>query len=225
MFPLPMLNFPALLRYWYHIRVKYALKPPKRYREILSIIRRTRPVTIVEIGVYQGSRAIEMINAASIMRPAADIRYVGFDLFEMLTEELCTKEYSKLPPNQAAVEAFLQTSGAQIRLIKGYSQETVPAFAATASEPADIIFIDGGHAVETIRADFENVLKIMGPKTTVVFDDYYTNTEAEVPGVGCQSIIAGLDPTVFDSRIGEIEDTFEKPWGTLRIRLAFVRKR
>ncbi len=36
----------------------------------------------------------------------------------------------------------------------------------------DFVYIDGGHSYETVNSDWENVQKIMHPKTIVVFDDY-----------------------------------------------------
>ena len=87
----------------------------------------------------------------------------------------------------------------------------------------DLVFIDGGHSIETITSDWNCVKRIMNYKTVVIFDDYYNNTEPELEGLGCQSIIKNLDENVYDIEILEPEDNFEKQWGTLRVNLVKVR--
>ncbi len=47
-------------------------------------------------------------------------------------------------------------------------------------------------------------------KTIVIFDDYYTNTETEVEGVGCQTLIDHLNADNYEVQILEPMDTFTK---------------
>lgn len=217
-----MTDYSALFQHWYQIFVKYGRRPPKRYREILQYIASHDVRSIMEIGVYTGIRASEMITASAIHHARSDIQYIGFDLFEEMTPDLCVKEFSKMPDSEANIRFSLQQTGASIELWKGFSQETLPRAIAQKLKPIDLIFIDGGHAEATIQSDWANVKKLMGTQTIVYFDDYYTNDPDEVVGIGCQNIIHELDPSVYDVRIGAIEDSFVKEWGTLKIKLVSV---
>lgn len=217
-----MPNIFALVRTWYSIFIKYGYRSPRRYQEILRYIASHEVRSILEIGVYTGARAMEMITAARIHHPARAIEYIGFDLFEEMTPELCKKEFSKIPLSQEKIRTYLTQSNAMIDLRKGYSQETLAPFVAQRKKPIDFIFIDGGHTIETIMSDWNNVKKLMQPHTMVVFDDYYSNTSAAVEGIGCQTIIDGLDRKMYNVHIGTIDDSFEKQWGMLTIKLAFV---
>lgn len=217
-----MIHYPSLFRHWISIFIKYGHRPPRRYREILTYIATHDVRSILEIGVYTGARAMEMICAARIHHPASSIEYIGFDVFEEMTPELCQKEFSKMPLSQETIRTYLTQSKASIDLRKGYSQETIPTFTAQRKKPIDFIFIDGGHAIETITSDWNNIQKLMQPNTMVVFDDYYTSPPETVMGIGCQTLIDTLDRKVYNVRIGTISDSFTKPWGMLTIKLAFV---
>ena len=81
------------------------------------------------------------------------------------------------------------------------------------------------HAVDTIRFDWERVTEIMSDTTVVIFDDYYENSEPEVEGVGCRSIIEGLDRDDFDIEMLSPQDSFQKEWGTQHTRMILVTKR
>lgn len=214
-------------------RLQYAVRAhagkPARYRNLLTAIRRIHATSILEVGVYRGQRSKQMIEAAQIFSPGVRVRYYGFDLFEELTDELLKSEFSKRPPSQADIQAYLEQTGADIRLYKGFSQQTLPAFVAEWKHnkvPIDLVFIDGGHAEETIREDWRNVEQLMGPQTVVIFDDYYKEDHsAHIGRAGCQYVIDALDRSVYDVRILEPQDRFQKEWGMLGINLAQVMKR
>lgn len=214
-----------MMRYLVRVHGKYGRRAPRRYRNLLMEIRRQHCRTILEIGVYRAIRSVEMIETALLAHPPEEIEYFGFDLFEDLSEELCVKEFSKKPSPMVESERLLRATGVRIHLFKGFSQETLPRFVGSqrAHGPEiDLVFIDGGHAIETIASDWDNASKLMSSRTVVLFDDYYVNTDPEVREVGCRRIVDALDRSRFDVRILEPEDAFEKEWGTLRIRLARV---
>jgi hypothetical protein len=75
--------------------IKYLLSNTKRYSNILFLVLINRPITILEIGVYTGKRATEMIEAAKVFNNK--IEYYGFDLFEMMNDKILKKEFSKIP--------------------------------------------------------------------------------------------------------------------------------
>lgn len=210
-------------------RLRLLTRRPARYRNLLLEVYRSRARNILEIGVYNGRNARHMIETAAIFRPPAEIGYHGFDLFELLTPEILEKEFSKQPLTEAQVHRKLAATGARVTLTKGFTQETLPAFlernAGPDREQFDLVFIDGGHASETIASDWSHVRELMGPRTTVLFDDYYLNDPKDVAGVGCRSLIDALDRSAYEVAILEPEDRFAKDWGTLRVRMARVRLR
>jgi predicted O-methyltransferase YrrM len=199
---------------------------PRRYRYLLTTVYRLRPRTIVEIGTYNGAHAVQMIETASLFRPVSEIEYYGFDLFEALTARDLKAEFSKVPPPQKEVLPNLEATGARVELFQGYTHETLPRFveqAAARGLRPDFVFIDGGHAIETIRSDFRHLEKLLGRESVVLFDDYYTNDPEEVRGLGCQSLIDALDRERYRVRVLGTEDRFPKEWGTLQVRMARVR--
>ena len=57
-----------------------------RYRQLAELVRAYATDCIVEVGTWNGGRAIEMSLAA--FEKSDKVRYIGFDLFEEATEEL-----------------------------------------------------------------------------------------------------------------------------------------
>ena len=156
-----------------------------------------------------------MINAASIARPVEEVSYHGFDLFEGLTDELLSTELSKRPPSEEEVADRILTTRASVHLYKGYSDKTLPTFKGR----ADFVFVDGGHAVETIRSDWENVERFMKDDTVVVFDDYYVMSQI-TDKFGCNKVVESLKDYSW-RRLREV-DHF--PHKDLRVSLVEVRK-
>jgi predicted O-methyltransferase YrrM len=214
------MNVARYLKY----RVRLARISPERYRNLFRAIQKTKPRTLVEVGTWNGVHARHMIETASIHVPVGDIRYLGFDLFEDLTDELFHKELSKRPPKMAEVQARLARTGARIQLFKGNTRDTLPQ-AIDQLRDADLFYVDGGHSIETIRSDWEAIERALKPGAVVIFDDYYVNDASEVPGLGCQTIIDALDRSRYDVQLLDPVNEFPKEWGTLKIRFAQVRKR
>lgn len=211
---------PPRLRYY----LRLVTREPRRYRSLLRVLYRLRPRVVVEIGTHRGKNAWQMIQTANVFHPMRRIEYIGFDLFEDLSAEELKLEFSLRPPPLDQVREILESTGASVRLVQGNTQETLPRFVRDSNRPRqiDFVFVDGGHSVETIASDWASVRELMSPETVVVFDDYYLNDESEVGGVGCQSLIDGLDRSEFDVTVLEPEDRFEHDWGVLRIKMASV---
>lgn len=213
----------------YHLRVhgRYALFT-RRYRNLLQTVRRRRCRTFLEVGVLRGDRAIEMIQTAGLSYPAREITYYGFDLFEDLSARDLERELSLVPPSRAQVKRRLERTGAHVELFKGYSRVTLPSFVEEhRGDPRaiDLIFLDGGHSVETIAEDWRNLEALVGPATTVIFDDYYPEGGPQLRGVGCNQLIDSLDANRYRVEILAPEDRFRKDWGVLAIRMVRVRRR
>jgi hypothetical protein len=194
---------------------------PRRYVNLFQTIYQRRCRNLVEIGTWNGVHAEQMIRVAAVRGGARSVSYTGFDLFEDLTEEQFRQEFSKRPPSYQEVLSRLQQTGAQVVLRRGNTRLTLP-LAWQELQRADLVFVDGGHSIETISADWDAVSRAMGPHTTVLFDDYYPDRVPQLEGLGCQTIIDALDRSRYEVEVLDPIDAFEQPWGLLRVRMARV---
>lgn len=197
------------------------IRRPWRYWQIYWMITRVKPRKIMEVGTWTGDRARTMITLAKRYHDAEEIAYYGFDLFGQMTAEKFSEEKSKWPPARREADKKLRTTGAHINLFQGDTTQILPEL--TGGLPnMDLIFIDGGHSIETITSDWFWASKLMHDQTLVVFDDYW-------PGrmdAGCKATVDGIDRKAYSVTLGWLTDTFEKTaFGRLRIRLAIARKR
>jgi len=152
----------------------------------LDIIDEIKPSEIVEIGTWNGNRALQMIQQAAKYHSISEIYYEGFDLFETQTGEQFRSELSKRGWNVKVVEKRLQATGAEIELVQGDTKETL---AENIVERAGLYFVDGGHSEKTIQNDFEEVRPLL-INSVAVFDDYYHEGKPE--GMGCNKVIDSL---------------------------------
>jgi hypothetical protein len=161
---------------------------------------------LVEVGTWNGNRAKDLIDAALERNPA--VTYHGFDLFEALTDQDLKEELSKRPPSEAEVSASLDRHRRkwQVRsalmpwrrrtfsfeLHRGYTRDSLPRFAAERPDfRADFIFIDGGHAVETIENDWRYCSAFLAPGGEIYLDDYY-GRESLTDRFGCNQLVDSL---------------------------------
>jgi glycosyltransferase involved in cell wall biosynthesis len=158
---------------------------------------------ILEIGTYDGENALRMIEAASLHVPVDQINYYGFDLFSRAPQEELSWSFAG---DVEDVRRKLEKSGAKVSLTKGDTKVTLPQ----ADLPVmDFVFIDGGHSVETLRSDWEQVQRFTNERTVIYLDDYYP----EIDFVGCKFLEKHLD-------VLPETDVFEQEWGRLKIQLA-----
>lgn len=191
--------------------------PTYRYKQIFKEIESLKPVSIMEIGTWNGERAVQMIRVAMKFRPVSEISYVGFDLFETITKDVYKHEISKIPPFQKVVLNNLSATGANIKLFVGYTEETMKNIDLLLN--IDFVFIDGGHAAETVLNDWKGVQKVMNKNTTVIFDDYWHNRHD-----GPKIVIDDIDRQKYDVEIlPEIDVFFNPDFGKLVISLVKVK--
>ncbi len=209
----------------YLLRAKYVYptSSTRRYGVLLDLVYKHKIKTIMEIGVYSGRRAMEMINTAKIRYSPEEITYLGFDLFEEMNDEILKNQLSKRPDTLDSLQTKIGKTGATIHLFKGFSEETLPKVAAQKNRYPEIglVFVDGGHAVETIMSDWKNVRKIITEKTIVVFDDYYLERPDLTEKFGCNKVIDSLGD---EYNIGFFDniDSFDQENGKLNIRMVMV---
>ena len=215
-------------RRWLHYRKLLRTNKPTRYRNLYRIVRQTKAKRIMEIGVFDACNSLEMINTAKIAHSGGDIDYFGFDLFEGASDQEAENEFSKekRPLPMDVVRERLKATGANVRLFRGYTRETLPDFIDDATKNGikmDFIFIDGGHRHSTIECDWNYCKELMHEKTVVVFDDYWSDLPEAVGEAGCQEIIHLLESDEkYDVKLLDPQNVFIKEWGRLKINFASV---
>ena len=145
-----------------------------RYDRLSQLVRKLKPKHIVEIGTWDGRRAIELMAVT-------DAYYTGFDLFEEANSDTDEKELNvKEHCDIVEVGKSIELAGfSKFVLVRGNTNKTLWE---TKVEPFDFCFIDGGHSVETIQNDYEWASQNIEPGGTIILDDYYT---PEKVGFGC----------------------------------------
>lgn len=175
-----------------------------RYKNLFSTIKEYKPQNLVEIGVYDGKHAVQMIETAQIYHK--EVTYYGFDLFEEITPEIIQKEFSKPKIfSEKVVRNELEKTKANIYLYKGFSRATLPFFVSL-NKKVDFIFLDGGHSVDTIHTDWsciENIL-CLNPHCIVLLDDYYPSSNKEI---GCKKLIDSLNQEKYNIKLLTPVDT------------------
>jgi hypothetical protein len=148
-----------------------------RYRQLADLVRTYGSDTIVEVGTWNGGRAIEMALAS--FETKDKLHYIGFDLFENATEELDQLEFNGKPHNKlTAVSVRLQQFADKMKeqgkkftykLHKGDSKKTLVKYKKAISK-ANFAYIDGGHSDATVKSDYENLKHC----DVIVFNNYFT---------------------------------------------------
>lgn len=194
-----------------------------RMENLLIHIDNFSPSSILEIGVWRGENALNMIGAAST--GSAHVEYVGVDLFEDLASQTnLEREASLWPESKENVFKKLSNSypAAHIELIPGYSKDTLPTLIGRKFQ---LIFIDGGHSYETVLNDWINALKLISNDGFIFFDDY-TNIDATIlDNFGVRKLVDSLDAEKFNVQILEPEDVYQKSWGVLKTRMVRIEAR
>lgn len=158
-----------------------------RYDTLLQLIKVFRPQSIIEVGTWNGTNAIRMLQMAS--KYHQDISYIGYDLFEEATNETDAAELNVKAHNPLhAIQSLIQDNCqmANVDCVRGNTRETLKPIIA------DFAYIDGGHSIETIAHDYE---MLKGCKV-VVLDDYYsTDEEGKSPNTakyGCNRLVENI---------------------------------
>ena len=212
-----MINFVCLILTILRI-IKYLISDTKRYSIILSTIFYYRPKSIIEIGVYRGVRAKEMIQAAQIFNK--NIEYFGFDLFEMINKKIQRKELSKIPYSKKDIKNNL-SKYAKVRLFKGYTSKTLDKLK---NKKVDLIFIDGGHRLDTIKNDWYKSIKFQKKNTIIIFDDYYLDNEKIIRNFGCNLVVNKIDEKKYSKKFFFFTDSFVHLKQRLNIKMVLIKK-
>ena len=148
-----------------------------RYRQLADLVREYAKDSIVEVGTWNGGRAIEMSLAA--FEKSDKVHYTGFDLFEEATEELDKVELNSKAHNtleavtkrltEFAVKMAEKDKTFTFELFKGDSKDTLNK-AKDNLKDVSFAYIDGGHSEETVQSDYS----YLKHAPIVVFDDFFS---------------------------------------------------
>jgi len=157
----------------------------------LNIVKEKSPKTFLEVGVFHGVTARNICELLYSIHKN-DFRYIGLDLFEINDEnksEVIPNTlfsnplktiYFKFIKNQnpyskEAVEDLLKNFKNNINLIKGNSNLILKKIDMS---KIDFVFLDGGHAYETVKNDLECCLDVINSNGTILCDDYDLGAQA-----------------------------------------------
>ena len=168
---------------------KYFRKTSLKQRGIgdyfLKEIASTRPKSFLEIGVFHGVTARNVCELLYSIHKD-DFRYVGLDLFGESSENTgeiipstkfnnpLKKVYFKYilrqdPYSLLAVKNLLKKFKNNIHLIKGNSNNLLKKMDMS---KIDYVFLDGGHAYETVKNDLNYSKSVLDNNGTILCDDY-----------------------------------------------------
>ena len=150
---------------------------PQRYKQLSKLVKHYKARNVVEIGTWNGGRAIEMALSAFSVDDIHEFHYWGFDLFEEATEESDEYEMNSKGHNTVKAVHHRLTEFAEkmaeegnlftFQLMKGDTKETLKDFDITG---IDLTYIDGGHSYETCKSDYMFLKDV----PVVVFDDFFS---------------------------------------------------
>jgi len=140
-------------------------------------------------------------------------------LFDEITPELINQEFSfsATPSETEIMDKLKAKTKAKITLFKGNTRSTLQENLKNLPN-MDLIYIDGGHSIETIKNDWKWASQLMKPSSAVFFDDFFP----EIPSVGCKFILGEIDKTKYDAEVLPETDTYSKEWGRLTTQLVRV---
>ena len=199
--------------------IKYKLNLDRK-SYILKYIRRNKPKTILEIGVFNGASAKRMLlNATKYVNDK--IEYTGVDLFEDLTSEVYKKEISlRAPKKDSVYEDLSKIKNTKIILFKGYSSDLLPLLEGKAK--FDLILIDGGHSYKTVKSDFNFAKKLINTNGAIFFDDYVNKQGVINDGFGVNKVVDDINRAEYSVKISKNRDFFPKSYGLLLTRMVKV---
>lgn len=159
----------------------------QRYSQLADIVKFVRPQSIIEVGTHSGKRADRLCREA--LKHNSRVHYTGYDLFDLATPQTDAQEANGKGPGSIAearrrLDRLKQAyPGFTYDLVRGNTRKTLHG----TEQGADLVYIDGGHSVETIRGDYEAV-KL---SRVIVFDDWYEGG-IDTSRFGCNAVLEGV---------------------------------
>ena len=176
------------MKFKYYLRKSSFKKDKNSAQLLLKEIENHKPKNFLEVGVFQG---VTSRNVCEILNKLHEnnFNYYGVDLFEDTDEETDLKESTSkhnkisnpfkhflfniiLKQNLNSIESvnkLLSKFKNNIQLIKGLSHDALKKVNLSEIE---FIFLDGGHAYETVKEDLRIILKDIKKNMVIICDDY-----------------------------------------------------
>ena len=172
---------------------KTSLKQKDIGEHFLNEIASKKPKNFLEIGVFHGVTARNVCELLYSIHKE-DFKYIGLDLFEKSIQNVnevipntkFNNPFKKIyfeyvlrqdPYSIEAVAYLLKKFEKNIHLIKGNSNELLKKIDMS---KIDYVFLDGGHAYETVKNDLYYSKAVLDNNGTILCDDYNLNY---APGV------------------------------------------
>jgi len=182
-----------ILKYKKYYR-KTSLKQNGVGQFFLSEILKKKPKSFLEIGVFHGVTARNVCELLHQIH-GNDFKYIGLDLFnesdENKDEVIPNTKFSNPlkniyfkyikrqdPYSIESVKDLLSKFKDNVHLIKGNSNKILKKIDMS---KIDFVFLDGGHAYNTVKNDLNCCLEVVNLNGTIFCDDY--NLGAQAPEV------------------------------------------
>jgi len=160
----------------------------------LNEILKKKPKSFLEIGVFHGVTARNVCELLHQIH-GNDFNYIGLDLFdendENKDEVIPNTKFSNPLKNMyfkyikrqdpysiESVKDLLSKFKDNVHLIKGNSNKILKKIDMS---KIDFVFLDGGHAYDTVKNDLNCCLEVVNLNGTILCDDY--NLGAQAPEV------------------------------------------
>ena len=193
---------------------KTSLKQEGIGGHFLNEIASKKPKNFLEIGVFHGVTARNICELLHSIH-GDDFKYIGLDLFDESNENAdevipSTKFNNPLkkiyfeyilkqdPYSIKAVAYLLKKFEKNIHLIKGNSNQLLKKMDMS---KIDYVFLDGGHAYETVKNDLHYSKPVLEGNGTILCDDYNLG---QAP-----SVRQAIDEFVKDNNL-KVEIIFER---------------
>ena len=164
---------------------KTSLKQEGIGEHFLNEIASKKPKNFLEIGVFHGVTARNVCELLHSIH-GDDFKYVGLDLFgendennnEIIPNTKFNNPLKKIyfkfilkqdPYSIEAVAYFLKKFEKNIHLVKGNSNHLLKKMDMS---KIDYVFLDGGHAYETVKSDLNYSIHVLQNNGTILCDDY-----------------------------------------------------
>ena len=146
---------------------------------------------IMEIGVYNGENAKNMVKAAIKKSQPDTVEYYGFDFFSSYSVSRIGKK--------------LEKTGCKYQLFKGNTLDTVPEAAKTLPL-MDVVFIDGGKSFNVAFSDWESSRLLMHDETGVfVHNAGFSCVRRMVEAVPRDLYVVDVFNPMFEGRVALIK--------------------
>lgn len=152
-----------------------ANQKPAEILWLLDLTLRERPQVVLEIGTQYGGTLFLFSRVA-----APDALLVSVDISKMVGR------LGRLSPHALVRQSFAR-NGQRLKLVDdvdSHAEETVTVVReALEQRPVDFLFIDGDHAYESVKRDFELYSPLVRPGGLVAFHDVSDHSNDDTEGV------------------------------------------